>query len=91
MISLHVIHTYSVVVLTYCDPRLIAAAIVLLATGTNKLNCIEFCLSGYLHQKALNNTSFKFIHPQYIFLLSSTSKLLTIRSNLTLHISYIMF
>jgi len=41
--------------------------------------------------QALQSTSFKFLQLQYVFLLSSTSKLLTIRSNLTLHITYIMF
>jgi len=70
---------------------LIAAATVLLATGTNKLNFIALCLSGYVQLQALQSTSFKFLQLQYVFLLSSTSKLLTTNSNLTLHITYILF
>ena len=82
---------YSVVVLTYCDRRVdsVCHCAVYNWHKQAKLHCtLSYRI---LRQQALHKMSFKLLQLQYVFLLRSTSKLLAIRSNLTLHTSYIMF
>jgi len=70
---------------------------VLLTTCTNKLTFFTLwaqgftCLSGHFQQQVIPNTVVNFLHLRYLLPLGSASKLLSIYSNLTLHICYIMF
>jgi hypothetical protein len=77
---------------------LIAAGNVLFITCSDKLTNIALwaqcfmCLSSHFQQQAIHNMFVNFIHLQYVFSLTSTSKSLAIHSHLTLHICYyIMF